>query len=294
MSGLLIFLPISVEDATRRNGLLELTCRTLARSLDFARHALPGPAHVLFHLNGAAGEPLDRSASGIFVPNELAIVRSIASDAFGIGRFTWDPIPGKTRAVNVALDEARSLGCRLLLCVDDDLLIPPTAVAQMLETAAAHPNAHSYTAYKAPLVGAAATPFQRLYSFAFTTSFVHGIYPKRPTGSFYCLNVNKFEDFPDHCNEGDLLACAPHVYSGVVVRSPFPASRDEEVARRVRLELASRAAGRTRLHHDPAYLEYVDKRFRLPAAVDAARYRRALSLSRGIVAEAMARTRVSE
>jgi hypothetical protein len=296
MSGLLVFLPVAVEDTTRRLALLKATCRTLNRSLILSKGTLPSRLHFQLHLNGVP-EPRGLHGSAVVVPALEAAVdaaRLVASEAFGDVRVTWDPTSGKTRAINLALKEARRLGCAFLLCVDDDIVVPPEAVGQALETAVAHPHLHAFTAYKAPLVSTHSTAFQRLYSYAFTTSFRHNIYPKRATGSFYCLNVNRISDFPSGCNEGDVLDRVPHVYTGAVVRSPFPPTRAEEVARRVRLELACRTAGYARLHHDPAFLEDVDRRLRLPTSVDKPRYRRALRLSRGIVAEAMQRLKEAQ
>ena len=292
MSGLLVFLPVAVDDLTHRHALLRATWQSLELSLLASKSCLPSRIPFQFHINGVS-EPRLEDAGNPAATSELAlsVVRNIAAGSISTARITFDSVPGKPRAISFALGEARRLGCNLLLCVDDDVVLPTSAVGRFLEAAAARPDVKAFTAYKAPLVDRQATPFQRLYSYAFTTSFKYNIYPKRATGSFYGLNTHRFDTFPPNCNEGHILDTVAHVHTGTVVRSPFPRTRAEEVARRMRLELACRAAGYPRLHHDPEFLDDVHRRLRLPRMIDATRYRRALGLSRGIVAEAMGRLR---
>lgn len=297
MRGIYVLLPVAIADTKRRLALIETTCSSLERSLVSCKGSLSPRVHLRVHLNGsgdAATASTEHAATEReMVDGAMTLARNIVRGAMTRdAEITWDSRPGKIHAVNLGLREARRLGYDLLLCVDDDLMLPRFAVSRILETMAAHPTAQAFTAYKAPLVTSQDTPFQRLYSYAFTTSFRHDIYPKRATGSFYGLRVSRAEDFPANCNEGDLLDRIPNAYAGVVVRSPFPRTRDEEVDRRMRLELACRAVRFPRLHHDPTFLDDIDRRFRLPDSVDKARYRRALALSRGIVAEAMERLKV--
>jgi hypothetical protein len=292
MGGIFVLLPVAVADTKSRSALIETTCKSLQHSLVASKGALPPRVYVRLHLNGSGdASAAESGATGTGIADDaLAIARRILNSTMGgHAEVTADPRSGKTRAVNFGLREARRLGCDLLLCVDDDLVVPRLAVSRILEAMATHARAHALTAYKAPLLTSQATPFQRLYSYAFTTSFRHNIYPKRATGSFYGIRVNRIEEFPADCNEGDLLDRVPNAYAGVVVRSPFPKTRDEEVRRRIRLELACRAARFQRLHHDPAFLDDVDRCLILPDVVDKDRYRQALALSRGIVAEAMQR-----
>lgn len=288
-----MFIPVAIEDIGRRPGLLKATCSTLAQALLSARGNLPSRVRIQLHLNGVpAGDGEFRPSAEIVEPaGALAATRGVAAENLPGAHVTWSAASGKIPAVNFALREARRFGYDLLLCVDADLVLPRSAIARTLECAAAKPRLTAVTAYKAPLVTAQASAFQRLYSYAFEMSFRHGIYPKRSTGSFYCLHPDRIGEFTSRCNEGDVLERLSHAYSGVIVQSPFPPTRDAEVARRLRLESASRASGHTRLHHDPAFLDDVDRHFRFPAALDRALYRRALSLSRGIVAEASERMR---
>lgn len=191
--------------------------------------------HILAYINGESVTRLD----------PLSIVRVLD---------VLDPLPvqliaavnpGKVTAVNSALTMARRRHSDLLFCVDNDIVFEPAAIRCMIEL---HRKWHrgGVACKKAPLVRAGSTRFQCVYSYSFQVSFATGLFPKRPTGSLYCVDPQVITAFPSECNEGDFLAMSDIPLSDIVVLSEFPRTIEEEVRRRVRLRYGSRSIGYSR------------------------------------------------
>ncbi|MEW5928945.1 MAG: hypothetical protein AB1941_15905 [Gemmatimonadota bacterium] len=136
--------------------------------------------------------------------------------------------------------------------LDNDVWLPEHSLSSLLD-AFRRSSAGLATCTKAPLVLPDASEFQRLYSYSVQQSFLHGLFPKRPSGSFYAISPVLGQGMPDRCNEGDLFVSMPHVESGVVIYSPYPRTKEEEIGRRARLTYDSLLHGSRRFHDHPEF-----------------------------------------
>jgi len=145
--------------------------------------------------------------------------------------------PGKIPCVNAAMT---GLGADGLVVLDDDILVPPQAfpeICDFLFEPRQHLQALCFT--KAPIYPAGfETSFAADINFLLHPS-VQRILVKmgffasfRPTGSLYAIHRLHLEPFPDPCNEADVLSTRRIKLSCHLVRTWYPTTFGQEVARR--------------------------------------------------------------
>lgn len=258
-------IPVRTPSAPQRQASLRLAAVTLHRALCQAWPAVrTGIVHVAY--NGPAAPP-GRSP----IHETLAGVRGLRF------RTTHTTEASKIATVNAGLMEARAERADLFLCVDDDIVIPPTALETMVQLFREGDVAGAASA-KAPLLHGRSTEFQRLYSYAVRASFQFNLAPKRPTGSFYCLDPFAVAAFPDGCNEGDILTSLNLPLSPIPILSEYPVSLEAEVARQTRLLRASQSIGFERFHDNREFASALGQMKELPSPLDRERFRQSLRL----------------
>jgi len=151
----------------------------------------------------------------------------------------------KIRTVNQGLSIARASAHDLLFVADDDIVFDSTTITRMIRLHLQRNN-KGIGCMKAPLVHDGSTDFQRVYSRSFEVSFDMELFPKRPTGSLYCVDPKLVSEFPQGSNDGDYLAVSGVPLSDIVIRSEFPLTLEEEIQRRVRLRRGSCLIGYVR------------------------------------------------
>jgi hypothetical protein len=145
---------------------------------------------------------------------------------------------GKIAAINCAILDPNARG---IVVVDDDVLVPLEAfpeIDKFLRVRRQHLEALCFP--KAPISNpASATAFTSQLSFLLHPSTQRVLVkmeffrPNRPSGSLYAIHHNHLKPFPFACNEADVLATRRLKVSCHFVRTWYPSSFEEEVARRV-------------------------------------------------------------
>jgi hypothetical protein len=227
-------LPIHSDDFHRRWRSMRAAFTCLRKAIIEATPEL-GRFQILAYINGESIMGLD--------PDLIVRVLDVLNPLPVLVLTTVHP--GKVEAVNSALNMARSRQSDLLFCIDNDIVFGPMAIRHMIELNRKWQRG-GVACKKAPLVKPGSTRFQRVYSYSFQVSFSTGMFPKRPTGSLYCVDPQVLTTFPSACNEGDFLAVSGIPLSEVIVHSEFPRTMEEEIHRRVRLRRGSRAIGYSR------------------------------------------------
>ena len=258
-------IPVGTANLPKRLAALRVAAVTLRHAILAAGPAIhDGIIHVLY--NGRTP-----SYDCSFITTALSGIHRMRF------RITHTPIASKIAAVNRGLDEARSSKADLFLSVDDDVVIPPTAISRLTALHRKH-TAAGVTCAKAPFLHSRSTAFQRLYSYAVRASFHFNIVPKRPTGSFYCLDPSALQEFPSGCNEGDVLAQMGLPLSTLTIWSEYPRSMSLEIDRQRRLLYASRSIGYERFHDNRSFASSVLQLRQLPATIDPNRFRQSVNL----------------
>jgi hypothetical protein len=227
-------LPIRADDLISRRGQLALSFNCLREAVIEAVSQM-SLFEILVCING-------ESALGF---NPAYIARALEVLAPLSARITISAKADKISVVNQGLSIARAAEFDLLFVVDDDIEFTSTTVAMMISL---HKqlNGKGIGCMKAPLVHNGSTEFQRVYSRSYEVSFDIELFPKRPTGSIYCVDPKLISEFPAGSNDGDYLALCNVPLSGIAVRSEFPPTIEQEIRRRVRLRRASLRTGYTR------------------------------------------------
>lgn len=224
-------LPIRSADFERRWHQMQVTYRCVRRAILDATPLL-GQFRIFISINGQLPASLDPRAVARFfdVLNPLP---------FRIG---FSSISDKIETVNSGIAMARNDLADLFFSIDNDIVFDSWAVRKMIET---HQTLRQVgvACKKCPLIHKKSTAFQCAYSYSFQVSFATDLFPKRPTGSLYCIDPESLTEFPPGCNEGDYLASRAVPISNVVIYSEFPQTFEEEISRRCRLRRASRAMG---------------------------------------------------
>lgn len=242
MASCLFFMPILTSQVHHRTAKIYEAIRSLRASLVYAMPILrQWKFHI--HINGNADyEEEFKLLTGLL---DLVKIPTV---------ITASKYTGKINAVNYGISQARKEN-KMFFCVDNDISIPLHATRNMLELFSSANNRDGVTCHKAPLLTENSTDFQRVYSYSVQMSFLYNIYPKRPTGSFYCIDPNRVTRFPENCNEGDYLDRLNILRSWEVVLSEYPATISEEIERRKRLRKSSDAIGYSRIHSESDFLE---------------------------------------
>jgi len=144
---------------------------------------------------------------------------------------------GKIAAINRAILDPDARG---IVVVDDDVLVPLEAfpeIDKFLRVRRQHLEALCFP--KAPINNSASTTaFNSQLTFLLHPSTQRVLMkmeffrPNRPSGSLYAIHGNHLKPFPFPCNEADVLATRRLKVSCHFVRTWYPPSFEEEVARR--------------------------------------------------------------
>jgi len=225
----LFLMPVRADDFHTRALAMQRAYRCLSAAIAEVTPSLSDCVLVL-----AINDP--RSA----LPGTSDVLRVLSPFRSLHVEIVWSMELGKVPAVNMGLEMARSCRADLFFCVDNDIVFDRDAVDRLVQQygRARHSG---LVCKKAPLLTVSSTDFQRIYSVSFRLSFAFDIFPKRPTGSLYCVDPTAICAFPAGCNEGDYLAQCGVPFSDVTIYSEFPQTFEDEVARRTRLADGARS-----------------------------------------------------
>lgn len=187
------------------------------------------------------------------------------------------PFADKVAAIRHGADVALDAGSDVLVVVDNDVVLPDGSLDSLV-TAFRNSASESACATKAPLTGRGSSEFQLLYSYAVQESFRHGLFPKRPTGSFFAVSPAIVHAvLTPGFAEGDVFSQIGAKQSGLVVRSPYAKDFRSEVRRRIRHWKTSENNGFSRLHSDPHFASEAIL-VQIPASVDRNRFAESIKL----------------
>lgn len=148
---------------------------------------------------------------------------------------------GKISAVNFAMEEAQhSLG---LIVIDDDIIIPPNAISDMtgyLSCRRQHNQALCFPKTTVDYLAPTRT-FAWHHQFLLHPTVQRYLLDisvfesrRRPCGSLYAIHRDHLRLFPNPCNEADVFRDRRFILSAHYVRTWYPQTFEEEVARRRR------------------------------------------------------------
>ena len=266
------FFPMFHNDFLTREAKIILMVRCFARALRYSA-AYINTYKIHLHINGTALN--EKEFSEYYQYLKLLFRQDI--------HLTSSPEAGKLQGINAAIVEARKDGFNLFFCLDNDIVFSEHLIKEIIYKSLADTNSAAITLYKAPYVHATSNEFQRLYSFGIYHSLANNLYQKRPTGSFYCLNLFVFDSFPEGCNEGDYLDRIAIQRCIIPVYSEYPLTFELEIERRRKHLSASKSINYERLHLNKGYLlEQMKKPF-LPNVIKTERYFDALALQFNLI-----------